>query len=75
MILTAIASLSPTLLDKAAPQTNESPRATEEPLTPSALSADRLLVLTLEGEQISMITRFGGAALLPKFGLAPTVSI
>ncbi len=33
-----------------------------------------LLVLTLEGERIAAITRFGGGELLPRFGLPPTLS-
>ncbi len=32
-----------------------------------------LFVLTLEGERIAAITRFGGADLLPRFGLPPTL--
>jgi RNA polymerase sigma-70 factor (ECF subfamily) len=32
-----------------------------------------LFVLTLEGERIAAITRFGGAELLPRFGLPPTL--
>jgi RNA polymerase sigma-70 factor (ECF subfamily) len=34
-----------------------------------------LFVLTLDGDQISMITRFGGADLLPRFGLPASVQL
>jgi RNA polymerase sigma-70 factor (ECF subfamily) len=33
-----------------------------------------VLVLTLEGDQIAQITRFGGAALLARFGLPRTLA-
>jgi RNA polymerase sigma-70 factor (TIGR02960 family) len=33
-----------------------------------------MFVLTLSSDQISQITRFGGAELLPRFGLPPTLS-
>ena len=34
-----------------------------------------VFVLTLEGDRISVITRFGGAALLPSFGLPATLEL
>jgi RNA polymerase sigma-70 factor (ECF subfamily) len=34
-----------------------------------------LFVLTLEGDRISVIARFGGAELLSSFGLPPTVPV
>jgi hypothetical protein len=34
-----------------------------------------VFVLTLEGDRISVITRFGGAELLPNFGLPATVDV
>jgi RNA polymerase sigma-70 factor (ECF subfamily) len=34
-----------------------------------------VFVLTLEGDRISVVTRFGGAALLPSFGLPPTLDL
>ena len=34
-----------------------------------------VFVLTLEGERISAITRFGGAHLLSRFGLPDTVPL
>ena len=37
--------------------------------------ATGLFVLTLEGERISVITRFGGADLLPRFGLPRAVRV
>jgi RNA polymerase sigma-70 factor (ECF subfamily) len=38
-------------------------------------SGTGLFVLTLEGDRISVLARFGGAALLPHFGLPPTVPV
>jgi RNA polymerase sigma-70 factor (TIGR02960 family) len=38
-------------------------------------SGGGVFVLTLEGDRISVITRFGGAVLLPNFGLPPTLEL
>jgi hypothetical protein len=43
-----------------------------DPLTPIA-HAHGLIVLTLEGDQISAITRFGDNSLFPLFGLPRTL--